>query len=339
MRALSNRLGAWNPLGAALLCVSVAAAGLRAQQPVSISQGDEVRRAWAPVVARANPSVVEVFADGSLRALGTVVARDLVVSKASELRDADGKPAAVKVGRIADDGGAGERFDCVRVGIDRPADLVLLRVPGVELQPIVWQDDVPEVGAFLATPDGTELPIGVGILSCAPYRHTPDRAFLGVRFADASGDATLEEAVEHGAAHAAGLRGGDLVLEFAGVAIDGSQALREQIQKCRPGDDVKVRVRRGDEELEFEVVLGTNNQPRPSNQERIWGELSEVRSGFATVLQHDTVLEPADCGGPVLDLGGRAVGVNIARAGRVESLALPAADVRRIVDALLVAER
>ncbi len=35
------------------------------------------------------------------------------------------------------------------------------------------------------------------------------------------------------------------------------------------------------------------------------------------------MLKPQECGGPVIDLDGKAVGVNIARAGRVESYAIP----------------
>ena len=51
--------------------------------------------------------------------------------------------------------------------------------------------------------------------------------------------------------------------------------------------------------------------------------VSGRRDGFPVVLQHDTVLKPADCGGPLVDLDGRAVGVNIARGGRVETYAVP----------------
>src|SRR5262249_33204710 len=52
-------------------------------------------------------------------------------------------------------------------------------------------------------------------------------------------------------------------------------------------------------------------------------KLSDKRTGFPNILQHDTVLAPADCGGPLVDLDGKAVGINIARAGRVESFAIP----------------
>ena len=46
-------------------------------------------------------------------------------------------------------------------------------------------------------------------------------------------------------------------------------------------------------------------------------------SGFDRVIQHDTVLDPDECGGPVIDTLGRVVGINIARAGRVVSYLLP----------------
>jgi serine protease Do len=51
-------------------------------------------------------------------------------------------------------------------------------------------------------------------------------------------------------------------------------------------------------------------------------------------FQHDTVLRPADCGGPIVDLDGRVIGFNIARAGRTESYALPAVEVNKVLDQL-----
>ena len=40
-------------------------------------------------------------------------------------------------------------------------------------------------------------------------------------------------------------------------------------------------------------------------------------------MQHDSVLRPRDCGGPIVDLDGKALGINVARAGRTESYAVP----------------
>ena len=121
--------------------------------------------------------------------------------------------------------------------------------------------------------------------------------------------------------------------------VGETQELRDRIRRCKPGETVSVTVLRGDQELAFTIQLGTNNHAVESGQENVWGELSEVRSGFQTVLQHDTVLLPKQCGGPVVDLSGKVLGVNIARAGRVETLALPAAEVQQLVTRLLQASQ
>ena len=66
------------------------------------------------------------------------------------------------------------------------------------------------------------------------------------------------------------------------------------------------------------------------------GSISARSSGFTTIFMHDTVLMlPNQCGGPLVNLDGRAVGINIARAGRVSSYALPTAVVRSQVTQML----
>lgn len=81
--------------------------------------------------------------------------------------------------------------------------------------------------------------------------------FLGVREDTkhvGSGAKILE--VVDGPAKAAGIQAGDVIVEFDGTAIESFAGLRWRIYEKRPGDKVKVKVRRGESELEFEVVLG-----------------------------------------------------------------------------------
>ena len=61
------------------------------------------------------------------------------------------------------------------------------------------------------------------------------------------------------------------------------------------------------------------------------GPRSKKREGFPFVLQHDTEVPPIACGGPLVDLEGKVVGVNIARSGRVESMAIPTATIHEVV--------
>src|SRR5207253_1169195 len=92
-----------------------------------------------------------------------------------------------------------------------------------------------------------------------------------------------------------------------------------------------IRVKRGDQEMELKAKL--DRQPsggrggrggRGDFQNRMGSILSDRRNGFPTILHHDAVLRPSDCGGPLVGLDGKVVGINIARAGRTESYAAPA---------------
>ena len=66
-------------------------------------------------------------------------------------------------------------------------------------------------------------------------------------------------------------------------------------------------------------------------QNKMGSTLSEKRAGFPIILQHDTVLKSSDCGGPLVDLDGKVVGINIARAGRTETYAIPAEALQPII--------
>jgi serine protease Do len=70
-------------------------------------------------------------------------------------------------------------------------------------------------------------------------------------------------------------------------------------------------------------------------QDRMGSTLSNRRGGFPFILQHDSILKHTDCGGPLVDLDGQVVGINIARAGRVETYAIPADEVRLLLPNLM----
>src|SRR5262249_17623555 len=82
-------------------------------------------------------------------------------------------------------------------------------------------------------------------------------------------------------------------------------------------------------------TLGKRPAGRADVQNSMGSELSSRRSGFPTILQHDQVIKPTECGGPVVDLDGRVVGINIARAGRTESYAIPGEAVRKLLPELM----
>lgn len=69
-------------------------------------------------------------------------------------------------------------------------------------------------------------------------------------------DGVLLEAVLEGSpAERAGIRGGDVLLEFGGERITVLEEFEAALRRHRPGDRVKVKVRRGQEVIEAEVTL------------------------------------------------------------------------------------
>src|SRR5207247_5430235 len=79
---------------------------------------------------------------------------------------------------------------------------------------------------------------------------------------------------------------------------------------------------------------GRRSFDRQSYMNRMGSDISQRAEDFGLAIQHDTVLEPWLCGGPLVNLDKKVIGINIARAGRVATYALPAKLVQRILENL-----
>jgi serine protease Do len=134
----------------------------------------------------------------------------------------------------------------------------------------------------------------------------------------------------------AGLQANDIIVRINDQVVTTREALIDMVGAFRPGDRVQLKVRRGEEVIDISTTLGNRmSGSRRDFQNRLGGDLSERRGGFSQAIQHDTVLRPRECGGPLVDLDGRVVGVNIARAERVASYAIPTAVVLDVLDELM----
>lgn len=293
--------------------------------------GSRTLAAFRPVVADARKATVRVYVDGEPAALGVVVSEDgFVLSKATQLRGEmtvrmpDGREAAART-----------------IGIDGSSDLALLKVDATGLTPAEWADDEPAVGSWLASVGDRSSPVGVGVVSVAGRRINPQRGVLGIELGEAAVGAAVVQVFPGSGAAEAGLEVGDVITAVAGTTVANPQSLVTRLKEFRPGDTLPLVVRRGEKEEEVKATLGNEQTAmldRQARQNMMGGPVSVRSGGFDVALQHDTVLRPEDCGGPVVDLSGRVVGVNIARAGRVESYALPAAAVRPILARLMASE-
>ncbi|HUG89412.1 MAG TPA: trypsin-like peptidase domain-containing protein [Planctomycetaceae bacterium] len=293
-----------------------------------LKDGADVLKVFKPVVAQAAEATVRVRRGERELALGTIVATDgYILTKASELE-------ANVTCRLPD----GREFDAALVGIHHDYDLALLKIEAEGLPVIAWQDSrEPRVGQLLATPGDGAAPVAVGVLSVADRRIPQQRGVLGISIAEGNEGPEITQVHPESGAEKAGLQAGDIIKAVAGSVISSGRALTENIEKFRPGDRLQLVIRRGESEQTLEAILGypgINPLNRGDLQNLMGGELSLRRGGFPAAIQHDSVLDPKDCGGPLVELSGKAIGINIARAGRTESYAIPARDVIAILDDL-----
>jgi S1-C subfamily serine protease len=84
------------------------------------------------------------------------------------------------------------------------------------------------------------------------------KAYVGVQSdrASESGGCALQAVLPGTPAQKAGLLSGDVIVEFGGVPIESYADFTREVGNHKPGEKVTVKVRRKDEEKEFEIQLG-----------------------------------------------------------------------------------
>lgn len=307
------------------------------KEQVEIKSSPKFLAAFRDAVTEAAKSTLRIQCDGKDTALGVVVAPDgFILTKYSDL-----------TGKITVKLPDGTDAEAKIVGVEETHDLALLKVDASNLTPVVWHDSkVAEVGHFVATVGTKDEPLCVGVVSVASRKiptgkgtakPSPNSGFLGVGLEDApkNGGAKIGNVQDGTAASKAQLKVNDIIVAVGNVEIKNSQKLIETLQKFKPGDTVELKVQREEEKLDFKIKLGKRPADRADIQNSMGSELSKRRDGFPTILQHDSVVRPADCGGPLVDLEGRVIGINIARAGRVESYAIPSEVIRSLLPDLM----
>jgi serine protease Do len=308
-------------------------------QPISSKHqrdGVPIRQAFREVVERPSQCTVRVRCADKDIALGTIVdAGGWILTKAGEL---DGPVTC----RLPD----GRSLAAQIVGVSEPYDLALLKVEARELPVIAWRPaHEMHVGQWVASTGPTPVPVAVGVISVGPRKlkagDQPPKSrggksgWLGVALDEGAGGAHIIGVERGSPAAAAGLKVQDIVTEVSGKIILDNESLINVIQRHHPGEEIALKVRRGTEELGLKATLGRlPRNLRGNPQDRMGNLLSGRRGGFPAILQHDSVLKPHDCGGPLVDLDGKAVGINITRAGRTETYAIPSEDVLALLPAL-----
>ena len=266
---------------------------------------------------------------------GVVISADgHILTKASEILDA--KALAVTVDQT--------KYAAVKVlAVDPTWDVALLKVEASGLVPVAYAPTsaLPQGTWVVANGATTRTArrLLAGIVS-AKIREIPASggAALGVVLSAKSKLLEVDEVNEKSGAKEAGLQKGDVILSIEGKKLKKIEDIAEVLKDRKAGSMVKMTYRRKGEEITVDVRLAARGEmftDQMNRNDQMSGEFSPRRSGFPRVMQHDILGSRSVVGGPVLDLDGRCIGMNIARANRAESFAIPVEDLKEIAGRLM----
>jgi serine protease Do len=295
---------------------------------------ESIKGAFSTISAAATRATVRISEKKKGLALGVIVSEDgLIVTKASQVVDKEGELRDV-ICELSDK----RDFKPKLIAVEPRHDIALLQIKARKLTVITWSDesDAPGLGSWLITTGIRETPLSIGVVSVDLTEVLG--GVLGVQLHLTNPDSTAIMRVYPGSGGAeAGLKAGDVIIKVNGVEMKNRQMLQETVRSHLRGEEITLEIQRGEETMTIKAVLGRMSDitgGRPVVQNNLGGPLSDRRSGFPSVLQHDSVVQPNQCGGPVLDINGKAVGINIARAGRIKTYALPAEIIKQVVEQL-----
>jgi len=321
----------------AIVIALAAAVQLAAQTPDQYRKTNpQLLATMAEVVSKPNTFTVRVKCNDKDAALGTIVRPDgWIVTKYSELK---GDPYCI----LKD----GRRLEAELVGVEKQYDLALLRVNATDLPVAEWRpssDD--EVGSFVVTPNQNKEPAAVGVVSVAKrnafWHPNPKSGYMGVGMETIKQSVRVSSVQPSSPADGAGLKVDDIILGVNDTDVTDNQEVMNMLAITKPGDPITLRISRDGQKMALKFVLGKRPALGPGGfnrgefQNNMGSLLSDRKSNFPIILQHDSVLRPADCGGPLVDLDGKVIGVNIARGGRTESFAVPSEIVQTLLPDLI----
>lgn len=221
--------------------------------------------------------------------------------------------------------------------VDPTWDVALVKVEAAGLVPVVYAPTsaVPQGSWVMANgaTTRTNRRLLAGIVS-AKIREIPASggAALGVVLNAKSKALEVEEVNEKSGAKEAGLQKGDVILAIEGKKVSKLEEIAEILKDRKEGSNVKLTYRRKTEEKTVDIRLAARGEmfDQLNRNDQMSGEFSPRRSGFPRVMQHDILGSRQIEGGPLLDLEGRCIGMNIARADRAENYAIPVEDLKEI---------
>ena len=280
-----------------------------------------------PVVKKLIPSVIAVMSKQRQIALGTVVDENgYVLTKASEVKSRKNLTVVTSDAR---------EYKAEMIFEDETNDVAILKVDAT-LQPIEWKVVDGSVGQFIVLPAPNGKVFSMGTYSVITRTtQTGKQARLGVDPDNAPGGVSVSKIVPNTSAFNAGLLDGDIITKIDGEEILDIDKLVNVIRKNAPGDTIQIDfLRNGVPQTTSAILDSFDHSGERAKRYKMMSRLGAIPSrranNFPAVFQHDAPMFPEQCGGPVVDLKGNVIGINIARNGRAATYAIPLENIQQI---------
>ncbi len=248
----------------------------------------------APTIAK---SIVSIESGSRQIALGTIVSSEgHILTKAGSLKT------------NANIVFAGQEHAAQLLGIHRGTDLAMLKIDASDLLAVeLAQTDELQHGSWLISYGPGNEPVAMGVIAAQPKKHV---AALGVALAEGKTKGVLIRSVIRGsAADRSNLWVNDVIRSIDGSEVTSIARLKTLLGKRKPYDQIKVSILRGDQALTVPIELTESFSPTATRR----------RHYFERALEHDSKLGSNQCGGPLLNLKGQIVGINVLSPSRIPS--------------------
>ncbi|MEO7216352.1 trypsin-like peptidase domain-containing protein [Mucilaginibacter sp.] len=125
----------------------------------------------------------------------------------------------------------------------------------------------------------------------------------------------------------------DIVESVDGLPVADELDFVKAFGKYQAGDTATVAITRAGQKITRLVVLKYPPQKVGNHPaENFVGGKSIRRDGFHAVFVQDASVQPSSCGGPVFDIDGVFIGINIARLSRTSTVIIPALIIKKFLD-------
>lgn len=280
-------------------------------------------------------STVEVVLDGEPVALGIVVEPKMILTKRSEVSSLDGKALGELQCRLPD----GSLAQASIVGENHDYDLALLRCDGCRFEPVVFGDVDARAGNVVGSVQPGSRPVPGVISRSGSFGIRPMQGNLGLPTAERGGQLIVEKTgpikdVPFDLAEMTlvgeAIRFGDVITHVESKAVLNRASYVAIAKDCVGGDRLRLTVSRDGRVFDVNVPTSAAHPPVA-----LRFPVSYRFTGFPEIISHDAVVDRTHCGGPIIDIEGKVIGMNIARTDRHQMAAVPGFALLKLIDRML----